>query len=131
MDSVLVIDDCPFVRKLVTSMLELSGCKVASASNGKEGEKILAGQQVDIVITDIFMPVQDGIETISSIRKNNPLVKIIAMSGAGTTGTDISEFMNIEPPYLKHAKLLGAHHTLTKPITPHKLAAAMDACRLI
>ena len=129
MDSVLVIDDCPFVRKVLTSMLELKGCKVASAQNGREGEKLLAERQVDIVITDIFMPVQDGIETISSIRKNNPNIKVIAMSGAGTNGTDLNEFMHIEPPYLKHARLLGAHHTLTKPITSHKLAAAMDACR--
>lgn len=129
MDSVLVIDDCPFVRKVLTSMLELKGCKVASAPNGKEGEMVLAERQVDIVITDIFMPVQDGIETISSIRKKNPNIKVIAMSGASPDGAHIREFQHIEPPYLRHARLLGAHYTLTKPVSSHALAAAMEACR--
>ena len=129
MDSVLIIDDCPFVRKVLTSMLELKGFKVASAQNGKEGVMLLTERKVDIVITDIFMPIMDGIETISSIRESNPNIKVVAMSGAGTDGTNISEFQHIEPPYLRHARLLGAHHTLTKPISSHKLAAVMEACR--
>ena len=64
MPTVLVIDDCQFVRRVVSLMLEGEGCEVFCASNGREGEEAIQDRHVDVVITDIFMPTQDGIETI-------------------------------------------------------------------
>ena len=126
MPTVLVIDDCQFVRRVVSLMLEDEGCEVVCASDGREGVEAIQNRHVDVVITDIFMPIQDGIETIMRLRKQRPSLQIIAMSGGD--GVDARDFKNIEPPYLRHAKLLGANHALIKPICSRKLSAALRAC---
>jgi len=128
MPCVLVIDDCRFTRKAVASMLEAGGWDVVCAADGREGEEVVQSWHVDVVITDIFMPTQDGIETIMRLRERRPSLKIIAMSGAGADGADGDAYRQIEPPYLRHAKLLGAHQVLTKPIQPPQLIAAVRAC---
>lgn len=63
-------------------------------------------QHVDLIVTDIMMPVTDGIEVIMAMRKNHPESKILAMSGGG-------QKLGKEP--LEWARLLGAHACLEKP----------------
>jgi YesN/AraC family two-component response regulator len=89
---------------------------LAFASNGQEALEMLAQQPVDIVITDIMMPVKEGLETIIAIRRDFPWVKIIAMSGGGSLGT---------LQYLEMAKALGASCTVQKPFSRETLVAAI------
>ncbi len=101
---ILVVDDDPAVRDVVTSMLETAGYEVTKAGNGREALRILGAAPIDLVITDLVMPEQEGIETIKLIRRDYPRAKVIAMSGA--FGGD----------YLRIAGYLGAHGTLAKPL---------------
>ena len=106
MARVLVIDDSPDIRAILREAFELHGYDVEVAHNGRVGLRLLREQPADVVITDIFMPEQDGIETILELRRDFPDVKIIAMSGGGTTG-------NLS--YLPAAQQLGAVHSVAKP----------------
>ncbi|HEY3444254.1 MAG TPA: response regulator [Paludibaculum sp.] len=101
---VLVVDDDAAVRELVAAMLESGGYPVSVASNGREALSMLASNGFEVIITDLVMPEQEGIETIKLIRRDYPSVKVIAMSGA--FGGD----------YLRIAGYLGAHGTIAKPL---------------
>ena len=82
------------------------------AANGAEGVRLQRSQPADIVVTDIFMPEQDGIETLWKFREEFPNVPIIVMSGGGAArGTD----------YLVVARELGAKKALRKPLDPQEL----------
>lgn len=113
MARILVIDDEPLVRKTVRLALERVGHQVDEATNGREGEQRLAAQPVDLVITDILMPDQEGIETIRNLQRTNPQLKILAMSGGGRTQNQ--EFLEI-------AKKFGAAATMAKPFDVTELA---------
>lgn len=106
---VLVVDDDPGVRDVIRSMLESSGYAVLLAANGKEAMRLLKSERADLILTDLVMPEQEGIETIKALRREYPEIKVIAMSGA--FGGD----------YLRIAAYLGAHATLAKPIQMDKL----------
>ena len=101
---VLVVDDDDAVRDMVAAMVASGGYEVAVASNGKEALTMLASNGFEVIITDLVMPEQEGIETIKLIRRGYPAVKVIAMSGA--FGGD----------YLRIAGYLGAHGTIAKPL---------------
>ncbi len=101
---VLVVDDDAAVRDLVAAILETGGYQVAVASNGREALSMLADEGFEVIVTDLVMPEQEGIETIKLIRRDYPSVKVIAMSGA--FGGD----------YLRIAGYLGAHGTIAKPL---------------
>ncbi|HYU10073.1 MAG TPA: response regulator [Gemmatimonadales bacterium] len=113
---VLLIDDHEDVRVSLRRMLEDAGHRVLDAADGKTGVGLLGGTKVDVVITDLFMPGQDGIVTIRRIRKEYPAVKIIAMSGGGLGG---------QLGLLKDAVLLGATTALRKPIGSKELLEAI------
>ncbi len=102
--NILVVDDDAGVRDVVRSMLESEGYCVSVAQNGREALNALKTQDFQVVITDLVMPEQEGIETIKIVRRDYPAVKVIAMSGA--FGGD----------YLRIAGYLGAHGTLAKPL---------------
>ncbi len=119
MPSILVVDDDEQVRELVRRMLVKNGHDVTTATDGRHATRMLSvGPLPDIVITDIVMPEQEGIETITIIRERFPSVKVIAISGAAQGGA-------LE--YLPSAKALGAHETLAKPFTPGALYDAVAA----
>jgi DNA-binding response OmpR family regulator len=117
MAKILVIDDEPAVRTMLKDALEPEHT-ILEAGNGIEAMKVFAGQAFDLVITDIIMPDQEGIETIVEIRKLKPGQKIIAMSGGGRTKT-------IE--FLKIAERLGANQVLKKPFGPRVVRDAVRA----
>ena len=96
---VLVIDDDPDIRDALRWLLEGEGFAVSVAANGAEGLTRQRREPADIVVTDIFMPEQDGIETLWKFRGEFPQVPIIVMSGGSSArGTD----------YLSVAHELGA-----------------------
>ena len=89
---------------LLQQTLSDAGYQVASARDGREGSRLAAAQHFDLVLTDLIMPDQEGIETIRQLHRDFPSIRIIAMSGA------------LDSVYLKTAEFLGAHVTLRKPI---------------
>ncbi len=102
--AVLVVDDDDDVRKVLRLMLESGGYRVLEAADGRKALDQVRNEDIDLVMTDLVMPEQEGFETIQAIRREQPALKVIAMSGAFG-----GEFLRI-------AKLLGAHSTLQKPL---------------
>jgi CheY-like chemotaxis protein len=112
MKKILVVEDDTLVRNLLCTMLEKEGYEMVAACNGKEGVEIFLRHQPDLVITDLIMPEQDGIETIIELRKIMPDLKIIAISGGGQIGPGRVDALD----YLSVAKTFGADKILSKPI---------------
>lgn len=84
--TVLLVEDTPFFLKQEKNYLESSGYQVLTAVNGKEAMQILREKEVDIVVSDIQMPVMDGFELIKKIRQdkhlsNLPVIALTSMTG--------------------------------------------------
>lgn len=112
MKKVLIIEDDDFVQKMLKQTFERAGYEVGLAANGAAGLKLYDAnlshlEPYDVVITDLIMPEMEGIETITKLRRSNPNVKIIAISGGGR---------NKPEDYLHLAHKLGAAFTFTKPV---------------
>ncbi len=112
MARILVIDDQEPIRRIVRRALENERHEVLDASDGELGMQLLERETVDIVITDIFMPGQDGIVTLREIRKKFPSLNVIVMSGGDSTG-----MLDLR----KDAELLGAVKSLQKPFTAREI----------
>jgi DNA-binding response OmpR family regulator len=119
MARILVIDDDDEIRQMVEKMMVRAGHEVRLARNGEVALRLLAEALSDLIITDIFMPEKEGIETIREIKRDFPGVNIIAMSG-GIAAMDSSVA-------LRMAQGLGADRTVPKPIGKDELLAAVDA----
>lgn len=104
---VLIVDDEHDIRAILRMWCEEEGFDVFEAENGREGVKIQQETPVDVLICDLIMPVQEGIETISLFRQKFPDVGIIAISGGGKIGPD---------SYLEVARQLGAWKAFRKPL---------------
>lgn len=116
MPSILVVDDQDQVRRLIRETLEQAGYEVEEARDGKEGLDRYRAKSPDLVIMDVLMPDQDGLETIMTLRREFPDARVIAMTG----GSDAFGGLN----FLDVAKMLGARRTLQKPF---ELKALLDA----
>lgn len=119
MAKVLLIDDDDMVRNTIFGALSRAGHEVIAASNGRNGIEQFSIHTPDIVITDIIMPDQEGLETILAIRKVDSDVPIIAMSGAAIIG---------KINFLANAETFGANQTLRKPFRTAELMTAVDYC---
>ncbi len=117
MASILVIDDEDDVRALLVAFLTRLGHSVRQADDGAVGVKMNRAQPADLVITDLIMPTQEGLGTIRELRKINPAVRIIAMSGGFATDPKL---------YLDMAKKLGADRVLRKPFLLPDLQSAVQ-----
>jgi CheY-like chemotaxis protein len=118
MPRILVIEDNDSTRKMVRRVLERAGYSVTEAADGKESIRLFRKLQADLVITDIFMPELDGLSTITSIRRDFPGTRIVAMSGGSQLLGD---------SYIDHAIELGAANIIKKPFTPTQLLQAVVA----
>src|SRR5689334_17055500 len=78
---ILVIDDNAELRTVLGQTLESAGYQVALAGDGIQGMAACSANPVDLVVTDLVMPQQEGMETIMQLRRDFPKVAIIAMSG--------------------------------------------------
>jgi CheY-like chemotaxis protein len=108
MTRILVIDDDDLMRAFVVALLEKRHYTVVAANNGLTGIAQVANSDFDLIVTDIVMPDMEGLETIKHIRRHKPAVKILAVSGGGSSKGD----------YLKFATGLGADAVLAKPFEP-------------
>jgi CheY-like chemotaxis protein len=108
---ILVVDDEAGVRSFLRKALEDGGYEVIEAADGKQALQQAAVGHVDLVVTDLVMPEQEGIETIQALREDGPGIRIIAMSGA------------FGGQFLKAAQVLGADAVLAKPVSTELLLA--------
>jgi len=117
MADIVVIDDEIAIRDLLCGVLEDAGHAVTGYSNGRAGIEHLKRERVDLLVTDIFMPEMEGLETIRRARAIEPELPIIAISGGWSYGGD----------YLWVAQQFGALETLKKPFLTRDLLAKVDA----
>ena len=113
---ILIVDDDAEVRSVIVQALKAAGHQVFSATNGKEAMRHLRAIQPDLIITDLFMPEQEGLETITELHKQFPDVAILAISGGSVASSAM----------LSVALQLGAINSLEKPFDKETLLAAVE-----
>ena len=115
MARILVIDDDPDMRDMVEETLKPTGHEVILAGDGREGVERHRTSAADLVITDLHMPNQNGLETIREFRSRWPEVAIITMSGSiADAGTMLA--------IAQHLEVVGV---LQKPFLGDELIAAV------
>ena len=127
MGSILIIDDEEDIRDALQMVLESVGHDVKVASNGNEAVELQRGEPADLIITDIIMPGNDGVDIIKEIRQEFPGIRIIAISGGG--GVQPTEYVPeaiTTTAYLAAAKEAGADMVFTKPFERKDLIQAVD-----
>ncbi len=119
MARILVIEDNASFRETLKEMLERKNHQVITAEDGDKGLQAIKSNPVDLVITDIIMPVKDGVTTIQDIQREFPAAKIIAMSGGGA--------INKGETYLE-ATMFITHikHVLQKPFSGEVLFQTIE-----
>ncbi len=116
MARLLFIDDNELLRSVAAEALRLEGHDVVQAADGRAGVELARVSTFDVVITDLIMPVQEGVETITILHKEQPRLPIIAISGGAAHSA----------LYLNIARKIGAARILAKPFTPTQLLGAID-----
>src|SRR5579871_6216522 len=111
--SILIVDDDPAVRSSLRLMLQHGGYSVSEAADGRQALEQLTKSRFEMILIDLIMPEQEGLETITALKRQHPGVKVIAISGA-LPGT-----------FLRIAKYLGADEALPKPIRTAELLATV------
>ena len=113
-ESILLVEDEPAVRKMISEVLRRQGYAVTEASNGAEALSMAQGQTneaIDLLLTDVVMPLMGGVELADHIRKLHPETKVLYTSGY------------VEEVAERHAVVgEGDGSFLRKPITLRSLA---------
>lgn len=117
MARILIVDDDPLIRTTVRTALEQHGHDVTEAEDGQVALDLCKASAMDVVITDLFMPVMDGLELIVQLREEFPEMKVVAISGA---------MYDKRPRFLEIAGRMASVVTLAKPFTVEKLMAAVQ-----
>ncbi len=117
MTSILLIEDDEDARRLIAQILIRAGYAVVEASGGFQAMELYKQSTVDLVITDLIMPEKEGIELIMELRRFDPEVKVIAISGGGYVDGST---------YLKIAKAVGANGILAKPFKAEELIVLIE-----
>ena len=114
-ETILIVDDEPAILKVTSSFLIKNGYTVLSAGDGIEALTIYVKNSADIklVVTDVMMPMMDGVNLTRALKKINPLVQVIAASGH----TEISHKNDL--------RALGIQTFLIKPFNNHQLLEAI------
>ncbi|MGN7611582.1 response regulator [Magnetococcales bacterium HHB-1] len=112
---ILFIDDDPHLLQMMQFVLELEGYQLVTATNGQEGIRQFEKGGVDIIITDLMMPVMDGLRFLEWLRNNQrsdvPVIVITATT---------EQTLQIE------SKKSGAKKIFTKPIDPPLLLETLE-----
>ena len=116
MAKILVIDDDEDLLQMLGESLTTAGHHVVTVTDGYKGTKLFKCVKFDVIVTDIVMPNQEGLETIGKVRRHYPDMGIIAMCGSLQS-----------EGFLESAGRLGADHVLPKPFTARALHEAVDA----
>lgn len=112
--SILIVDDEPSILQSLSGLLSDEGFEVLTASNGYEALKIIDAESPDLVLLDIWMQGIDGIDTLKEIKKGNPFIQVIIITGHGTIETAIT------------ATKLGAFDLIEKPLSIDKVIVSIN-----
>jgi DNA-binding NtrC family response regulator len=133
---ILVIDDEPTALDLLRRILEMHGYEVVMAANGQEGLEVFRNSPCDLVITDMVMPIKDGLQTILDLRAQSPKLPVIAISGGGTISKErylavagyLERVITIAKPFGIEAIIESVEKLLSEPDsdTPHEDANPDD-----
>ncbi len=120
--SLLIVDDETQIREMLSRHFRLMGFEAHVAGNGREAIGVLESHKIDIVISDIMMPVMDGVELLRYIRQHCPMTHTIMMTGYVTLDNALT------------CMRLGADTLIFKPLEDMQLletavSSAMDAIR--
>jgi DNA-binding response OmpR family regulator len=116
MKRILVIDDEELILSFLRDLLVEEGFEVLTACNGEEGLALFDTTPVYLVITDIIMPVKDGLDTILELKKKAPELPIIAISAGGNIPKE---------RYLAVAGYMKNTKTVAKPFTRDEIISAV------
>lgn len=105
----LIVEDDPLVRACMESTLLRKGYRILTAADGAEAMEAAASSHVDILVTDVIMPVMNGMELFSSLKKIQPDMKVLFVSGY--------------PSDILSAKGMAGHRFLQKPLKRENLLA--------
>jgi len=125
---ILVIDDDESIRFLLRAVLEFQGYDVIEAENGYEGLLCYQAEPADLVITDMQMPVMDGLELIAELQRTFPWVKVIAISG-GRRSLEVARTFTshtFEKPFSLE-EVLDTVHELVAAAMPSELGHGAGA----
>jgi two-component system, chemotaxis family, chemotaxis protein CheY len=110
--NVLIVEDSPTMRQLIAFALKrIRGVRIVEASDGVDGLKKLSSERFDLILTDINMPIMDGLKLVSLVRNDNNY-KMIPIVVITTEGAQEDR---------ERALALGANDYITKPIQPTKI----------
>src|SRR5262245_49757422 len=111
----LLVEDDALVRKMLGTFLE-PRYAVSHAGNGRDALELLKTAEVDLVLTDVRMPVMDGIQLVRAIRRLKPHLPVVVMTGLGNEETAVE------------ALRAGATNYLKKPFRNHELDHVVRKC---
>jgi two-component system nitrogen regulation response regulator NtrX len=121
MSSVLVVDDEPNIRRMLGSLLEAEGYTVRQAADGAAAIAAMTSDEPDVVLLDLALPGQSGLEVLARVRERWPHLPVVMMSGRATLADAVQ------------ATKLGAFHFIEKPLAPEAvlltLAGALELRR--
>ncbi|MDA8773529.1 sigma-54 dependent transcriptional regulator [Chlamydiia bacterium] len=113
-DSILVVDDEPLMRDLMSDMLKSLKYDVYTASDGLEALDLLSKTNIDLTISDLKMPKMDGMALLTAIKKEYPYIPVLIMTAHGTVETAVQ------------AMMLGAFNFILKPFTIDAIKALLS-----
>jgi CheY-like chemotaxis protein len=115
MSRILVVDDEVVVCDLVESILQSGGHETRRALDGTQAEELIRAETFDLVVTDIFMPGEDGLGLLRRLRAMRPGLPVLVFTGKNDAVFDALDF----------AKKLGAAAVLRKPLERQALLQAV------
>ena len=113
---ILTVDDSKTIREMVTFTLSNAGFQVIEAHDGKHALEVLAGQSVDLIITDINMPNMDGLTLVRHLRANDNY-KFTPVLVLTTEGDESKK---------QEGRSAGATGWIVKPFNPEKLLQVVN-----
>lgn len=112
---ILVVDDEPMVREVITSYLERDGYRVASVADGAAALRWLEVGEPDLVILDLMLPAVDGLSVLAQVRRNRADLPVVVVTARG------------EEPDRVLGLELGADDYVVKPFSPRELVARVTS----
>jgi two-component system nitrogen regulation response regulator NtrX len=112
--SILIVDDEPNIRRMLASLLAAEGHHVTSSGDGGRALKAVAEDAPDVVLLDLALPDMDGLAVLESLRRAQPTLPVVMMSGRATLADAV------------RATKLGAFHFIEKPLTPEAVLLTVE-----
>lgn len=111
---VLLVDDDPAILQTIGDLLTHMGCVVLTAQNGEEALNLFREHPLDLLLSDVRMPVMDGLQLLSAVKDIDPAVPVVLLSGYDETEIVVEALRQ------------GAEYFLAKPFSPQELARVLD-----